>query len=94
MAKISLDDLLQNVEKAKRRMSQKNQHRLLFMQCQQVMVQLATELAQLRAVLEGPLMPIPENPDALIRRSLVGELAEPQEAASAPTHPVGRPVNA
>ena len=38
---ITLDELLENINRAKARMSRRNPHRLLFRQCQDALIQIA-----------------------------------------------------
>lgn len=84
--KITLGELLQSIDKAKQRMSRKNQHRLLFTQCQDA-------LAQLGAVASMPKAECCSQCGkfALIQRD-AGEHSTVEDARNAPAeaHPVGR----
>lgn len=67
---ITLDELLRAIEAAKQRMSRANPHRLLFTQCQQALIQLATRVGEHSLSQEKDDAPPPEA-DA------VGRIAEP-----------------
>ena len=50
--RITLEELLQNIDKAQRRMSQKNAHRVVLQQCHDALIQLATRVGELSAAQE------------------------------------------
>lgn len=55
---ITVEELLERIEHAKQRMSRKNAHRLLLLQCQQALIQLAQQVGEQSAPKGGDDAPI------------------------------------
>ena len=67
---VTLQELLLKIEKARQRMSAKNPHRLLFRQCGDALIQLATRVGELSEAQE--LQNAPTRPHAVGRIVITG----------------------
>lgn len=59
---VTINELMLKIEQAKQRMSRTNPHRLLFRQCQDALIQLATRVGELSALQEAPNAPAQTDP--------------------------------